>query len=54
MLTLEFALAELVNQNVILEADARRLARDPSAMTSRLRRLRHGPMVPDNSHKGSR
>lgn len=54
MLTLEFALADLVNQNVILEEDARRLARDPSAMISRLRRLRHGPILPGNSYKGSR
>ena len=40
MLTVEYALAELVFRNQILEEDARRLARDPSAMVSRLQRLR--------------
>ncbi len=40
MLTVEYALADLVYKNVILEEDARRLARDPAAMMSRLQRLR--------------
>ncbi len=40
MLTVEYALADLVFKNMILEDDARRLARDPSAMMSRLQRLR--------------
>ena len=42
MLTADFALAELVYRNQILEEDGRRLARDPAAMVSRLQRLRGG------------
>ena len=42
MLTADFALAELVYRNQIREEDARRLARDPAAMVSRLQRLRGG------------
>ena len=48
MLTVEFALAELVYRNQILEEDARRLARDPAAMVSRLQRLR-GSVTPGSS-----
>ena len=44
MMTLEYALAELVFRNQILEEDARRLARDPAAMMARLQRLRVNPM----------
>jgi len=44
MMTLEYALAELVYRNQILEEDARRLARDPAAMVSRLQRFRANPV----------
>ena len=44
MMTLEYALAELVYRNQILEEDARRLARDPAAMMSRLQRFRANPV----------
>jgi hypothetical protein len=44
MMTLEYALAELVYRNQILEEDARRLARDPAAMVSRLQRFRANPL----------